>query len=72
MKRITVERYAEPNEVGYAGLIEGETDNGQRWIIWLDAEGAPALYWPERGPDGVVVGEPVVLPTGKSGDPANP
>lgn len=58
-KRITIERYKEPGE--YGGLIEGETDDGRQWILYLDAEGRPRLFWPQRDPDGAVVGEPIGL-----------
>ncbi|WP_065286786.1 hypothetical protein [Mycolicibacter kumamotonensis] len=56
MKRISIERYKNPAETGSAGLIEGETDDGRRWIMFLDEQGAPQLFWPERGEDGAVVG----------------
>lgn len=57
MKRITIERYKNAEEVGHAGLIEGETDDGRRWIMYLGKDGAPEVYWPERDEDGSVVGE---------------
>lgn len=56
MKRITIERYKNAEEVGHAGLIEGETDDGRRWIMYLGKDGAPEVYWPERDEDGGVVG----------------
>lgn len=61
MKRITIERYQNAAEVGKAGLIEGETDDGQRWILFLDAEGKPEVYWPKRNEDGGVVGDGIPL-----------
>jgi hypothetical protein len=66
MKRITIERYNReahntPNGWSYSGLISGETNDGRRWIMWLDEDGAPAVYWPERESDGAVVGEPITL-----------
>lgn len=68
MKRITIERYKDPDQLHSAGVIEGETDNGQRWIIFLDEEGSPEIYWPDRDLDGGVRGRPVPLwhPSGKS------
>ena len=61
MKRISIERYKDSDQLHYAGVIEGETDNGQRWIIFLNEEGAPEIYWPDRDPDGKVKGRPVTL-----------
>jgi hypothetical protein len=61
MKRISIERYKNVEEDGRAGLIEGETDDGQRWILFLDAAGKPEVYWPERADDGEVVGEGIPL-----------
>lgn len=67
MKRITIERYQPdkhdtPNGPWqYSGLIEGETDSGDRWIMWLDKEGRPELFWPNREPDGAVVGDAIRL-----------
>ncbi len=45
MKRIGIERY---RERGSAGLIEGETDSGQRWVMFVDEEGRPEVFWPSR------------------------
>ena len=61
MKRITIERYKNASEMGSAGLIEGETDDGRRWILFLDESGAPKVFWPERDEDGGVVGDGIQL-----------
>jgi hypothetical protein len=62
MKRIILERHKNPEEIGSAGLIEGETDAGDRWILFLDAEGKPEVYWPQREPEiGAVIGESIIL-----------
>jgi hypothetical protein len=63
MKRIAIERYelAQIEPTGYAGCIEGETDDGKRWIMWLDASGQPTVFWPEREASGAVVGEGILL-----------
>lgn len=61
MKRITIERYPNPDELGCSGLIEGEADTGNRWALWLDGDGQPYVYWATREPDGAVTGEPVLL-----------
>lgn len=37
----------------WAGWVE--PDDGS-WIIYLDAEGKPGLYFPEREPSGAVIG----------------
>lgn len=61
-KRITIERYKDGDATGCAGLIEGETDSGDRWILFLDADGKPEVYWPEREPEtGAVVGDGISL-----------
>lgn len=62
MKRISIERYKNAAELQCAGLIEGETDSGRHWILFLDEDGGPRVYWPERGENGVVVGEGVPMP----------
>lgn len=56
MKRITIERYKTPVD-GYAGLIEGETDDGRKWIMYLGLDGTPELFWPNRDEDGGVTGD---------------
>lgn len=61
-RRISIERYPNPNEVGSVGLIEGEADDGTRWILWLDQAGMPSVYWPERDREtGAVIGEGIWL-----------
>ena len=62
-KRIVIERYPEDmaQGCGYAGLIEGETEQGDRWIMWLDLDGKPQIFWPKRDEEGEVKGAPVVL-----------
>lgn len=60
MKRISIERYTTPT-AGYAGLIEGETDGGSRWIMYLDDTGKPEVYWADRTKDGSVAGHAIRL-----------
>lgn len=60
-KRITIERHKDGDETGCAGLIEGETDSGEKWVLFLDADGKPEVYWPERSEDGAVVGEGISM-----------
>lgn len=63
MKNISIGRYG-PGETiddGYAGYIEGARKDGSTWILFLDADGRPALYWGEREPSGGVIGDPVIL-----------
>jgi hypothetical protein len=31
------------------------------WIVYLDAAGRPAVYWPNREPSGAVIGDPITL-----------
>jgi hypothetical protein len=66
MKRITVERTQDPAATGYAGCIEGVTDDDRRWIMWLDQHGQPALYWPAREEDGSVIGDAINLQPSES------
>jgi hypothetical protein len=59
MQNLTVGRYIEPAiKTTYQGWIEPED---RSWIIFLDAEGQPVMYWRERGDDGSVIGDPVIL-----------
>lgn len=74
MKRITIERYNPvpddvplpeggpiPVNAAYAGLIEGEADNGDRWVMFLDRNGRPEVFWPKREEDGAVIGDGIKL-----------
>lgn len=59
MSNLTIGRYDhESIRKDWAGYIEPADKS---WIIYLHADGKPALYWPERDADGGVVGEPVEL-----------
>lgn len=61
-RRITIERYPNPDLYQSAGLIEGEADDGTRWIMWLDPNGMPSVYWPERDHEtGAVIGDGIPL-----------
>lgn len=64
MRTITITRYdgltgAVAQE--YGGYIEGETDDGQTWIVYLDATGRPSHYWGRRDAGGAVLGDPISL-----------
>lgn len=61
LRTITITRYDDPVAITYAGHIEGVSDDGQSWIIYLDALGRPESYWAWREPDGAVIGDPVPL-----------
>jgi len=61
MPNMKIGRYSDVQaETGgqWSGWVEPDD---RSWIIWLDATGKPALYWPERDADGGVIGDPVVL-----------
>lgn len=60
MKRVSIERYKTPT-ANYAGCIEGETDDGTQWIMFMDETGKPEVFWPTRTPDGGVLGMAVPL-----------
>lgn len=65
MTNITIGRYDGPEQTvseHCAGWIEGTRPDGTRWIVFLDADGAPEVYWPRRDTEtGAVIGEAVVL-----------
>ena len=62
MSNITIGRYEdEVLAETYSGYLEGVRTDGSRWIIYLDGDGAPALYWANREEDGAVIGESVTL-----------
>lgn len=56
MSNIQIERYADPKS--WAGCIY---DDAESWIIFLDADGRPKLFWGERDEKGGVIGEPIIL-----------
>ena len=59
MGSITIGRYDhESITKNYAGWFEPADKS---WIIYTDAEGRPAVYYPARDSDGAVIGEPVYL-----------
>jgi len=45
----------------HAGWIEGVRDDGSTWIMFMDAEGSPQMFWAQREPDGAVIGPGIVL-----------
>jgi hypothetical protein len=74
MKKITIERYPvtprftlpDGTEVTSvtdfcSGLIEGVRDDGSSWIMFLDADGSPEVFWALREEDGAVIGDPILL-----------
>lgn len=59
MSNLTIARYDESvHKIGYSGYIEPED---RSWIIYLDTDGKPSRYYPQRDNDGAVIGEPVHL-----------
>lgn len=72
MSNITIGRYdgctsvasdgtEKPLTETWAGWVEGEANDGTSWIVYLDGNGRPALYWPTREPSGAVAGDPITL-----------
>ena len=63
MRTITIGRYtldgSEPRT--FTGYVEGLSNSGQSWIVYLDDDGLPALYWPRREESGAVIGQPIDL-----------
>lgn len=45
----------------YAGWVEGVREDGSSWILWLDENASPVMYYGRRESDGAVIGEPVTL-----------
>jgi len=45
----------------FAGYVEGIRDDGSTWIMFIDAEGGPCVYWGRREPDGGVIGDGIPL-----------
>lgn len=58
---------ADGNEVSreevelYGGFVEGTGSDGNRWIMWLDPDSNPLVFWPQREADGAVIGDPIDL-----------
>ncbi|WP_280393075.1 hypothetical protein [Nocardia wallacei] len=65
--RTRVHHDAEGNEIGreqfkaHAGWIEGTRDDGSTWIMFLDGEGGPLVFWGHRDEDGGVIGDGILL-----------
>ena len=62
--------HVEAIEDHYSAVVEGVRDDGSGWVMFIDADGCPELFWSERGPDrvvdgavvgGGVIGDPIVL-----------
>ena len=64
MRRIIIERNKNAEELQCAGNISGETDDGQRWIMFLDKDGRPEVFWPNRDESGAVIGSGIKLHEG--------
>jgi len=61
MKRICIERYPNPDELGFSGLVEGTRDDGSTWILWLDEHGSPSVYFARRDESGATTSDAVLL-----------
>ncbi|WP_306365332.1 hypothetical protein [Nocardia sp. CC227C] len=62
MRNINIERYEHSSITkDWSGLIEGIRDDGTSWILFLNADGSPELFWGRRDEGGGVIGEPTVL-----------
>ena len=68
MQNITIERYPAEHAKdlvtgkGFGGHISGTDDTGRGWIMWLDENGRPIVYFGNREPSGAVL-EPRVFLT---------
>lgn len=59
MGNVKIGRYDHPSiTVDYSGWIEPED---RSWIIFLGADGKPAIYYAERDESGGVVGDGIQL-----------
>ncbi|WP_043598929.1 hypothetical protein [Nocardia otitidiscaviarum] len=62
MRNINIERYEHPSITkDWSGLVEGVRNDGTSWILFVNADGSPELFWGSRDIDGGVIGEPTVL-----------
>lgn len=74
MHNVTIGRYRPAADYGltvpegsvdvadlYSGWIEGVREDGSSWILWLDANGSPDVFWAQRDEGGGIVGDPIVL-----------
>lgn len=76
MQRITIGRYGTipadvsrpadpaltPAQDMYAGWVEGVRNDGTEWVLYIDKDGSPEVYFATRDTGGGVESEPVVLP----------
>lgn len=63
MSNIKIGRYDHESVTSeWSGWIEPEDGS---WIIFTDADGKPALYFPERESNGAVIGEGIPLTLGE-------
>lgn len=60
-KNINIERYPNPDETGYSSVIEGSDNVGNSWVMWLNSDGTPEVFWGHREEDGSVVGDGIPL-----------
>lgn len=66
MRNIEIGRYgaAEAKDLrtgkGFTGWISGEDNEGTGWIMWLDENGRPVVYFGNRGPSGTVSNDSLV------------
>lgn len=59
MSNLTIGRYDDKSITkDWAGWIEPAN---AAWIIYLGPDGRPALYYPQREPDGAVIGDGILL-----------
>lgn len=40
---------------GFSGWISGEDNDGHGWIMWMDENGRPCVYFGNREPSGAVI-----------------
>lgn len=62
MQDIKIERYNTPN-ASWGGNIQPED---RSWIIFLDPNGCPSMYWSERDDSGAVIGGGIELTAGEA------
>ncbi len=63
MSNITIGRYTASAIMrnAWSGWIEGTSEDGRSWILFLGAADHPDLYFGHRDETGGVLGEPIVL-----------
>jgi hypothetical protein len=53
MQNVHIDRYPADHS-SFAGHISGTNDTGKRWIMWLDGDGTPVVFFSHWDEDDMV------------------